>query len=188
MYLVYKITCLSNGKIYVGQTTETLKQRFKRHLNYNGDTKFYRAIKKYGKENFKIELIDTANNQKELDEKEFYWIKKLNAVEKGYNSKNSMGKCGGDTLSHHPKLKEISKKLSQSKMGGKNPNSTAVVAINTITNETIKFDSMSECQKYFNLKNHNHIRRRCVGKTKVLFKKVWTFKYFESVETTENIT
>lgn len=33
------------------------------------DTKFYRAIRKYGKKNFKIESIDFADTQEELDKK-----------------------------------------------------------------------------------------------------------------------
>ena len=65
------------------------------------DTKFYRAIKKYGKDNFKIEAIDSAETQAELDQKEIYYINFYNSVKEGYNSKDSMGKCGGDTLTEH---------------------------------------------------------------------------------------
>ena len=71
------------------------------------DTKFYRAIRKYGKENFKIEAIDFADTQRELDEKEIYYINLYDSVKKGYNSKDSIGKCGGDTLSAHQNLDEI---------------------------------------------------------------------------------
>ena len=55
------------------------------------DTKFYRAINKYGVENFYIEQIDSDDTQTQLD-----------AKAKGYNTKSSKGKCGGDTLSNHP--------------------------------------------------------------------------------------
>ena len=70
------------------------------------DTKFYRAVRKYGRNNFFIETIDSATNQDELDDKEIYWINYYNAIEDGYNSKATKGKCGGDTLSNHPN-KEI---------------------------------------------------------------------------------
>ena len=69
--IVYKITCKINNKVYVGQTCETLKQRFSRHMGYQKDqhdTKFYRAVRKYGVDNFYIEQIDTANTQEELDD------------------------------------------------------------------------------------------------------------------------
>lgn len=123
-FIIYKITCKINNKIYIGQTTETLKQRFSKHIGYqkeNSDTKFYRAIRKYGANNFYIEELDSAKNQEELDEKELYWINKLEAVNKGYNSKAVKGKCGGDTLSNHPNKTTISEKIRQSKLGDKNP-------------------------------------------------------------------
>lgn len=111
--IIYKITCKINNKVYIGQTSESLKTRFKRHMGYqkdDNDTKFYRAVRKYGVENFYIEKIDEATTQQELDDKELYWINKLNAVKDGYNSKTSKGKCGGDTLSNHPNKSQIRKK------------------------------------------------------------------------------
>lgn len=123
-FIIYKITCKINNKIYIGQTTETLEQRFSRHIGYQKnehDTKFYRAIRKYGIDNFYIEELDIAKNQSELDDKELFWINKLDAVNKGYNSKAVKGKCGGDTLSNHPNKEAISEKIRQSKLGDKNP-------------------------------------------------------------------
>ena len=55
------------------------------------DTKFYRAVRKYGKENFVIEAIDFADTQEELDQKEVYYIKLYDSVKSGYNSKDSIG-------------------------------------------------------------------------------------------------
>lgn len=121
---IYKITCNINNKVYIGQTCQEVEQRFKRHMGYHKDTvdtKFYRAVRKYGVENFFVETIDTATSQDELDEKEVYWIKYFNAVEEGYNTKTSKGKCGGDTLSNHPNKEEISEKIRKSKLGDKNP-------------------------------------------------------------------
>ena len=43
-FKVYKITCKVNNKIYIGQTIESLTQRFNRHMGYQKDehdTKFY---------------------------------------------------------------------------------------------------------------------------------------------------
>ena len=85
------------------------------------DTKFYRAVRKYGRNNFFIETIDSATNQDELDDKEIYWINYYNAIEDGYNSKATKGKCGGDTLSNHPNKEIIREKIRQSKLGDKNP-------------------------------------------------------------------
>lgn len=67
---IYKTTNLINNKIYIGQ-----------HKKSTFDNKYYGsgklinlAIKKYGIENFKVELIDTANNLEELTKKEYYYI------------------------------------------------------------------------------------------------------------------
>ena len=88
---IYKITCLKNNKLYIGQTTKTIEWRFEKHLydaekSKNPRLHFQRAIKKYGKDAFKIEKIDEAKNQNELNEKEKYWIKFYNSIENGYNT------------------------------------------------------------------------------------------------------
>ena len=75
---IYKITNKINGKVYVGQTTKTLKERFEKHCwgttkkdSYHFNMAIKKAIKKYGKENFTIELIEEVETTK-LDEREVY--------------------------------------------------------------------------------------------------------------------
>lgn len=182
IFSVYKITCLDNNKIYVGQTYKSLQERLADHFSCartGVDTKFYRAIRKHGEDKFKIELIEECESQELLDEREFFWIQKLDAVKCGYNTKNSKGKCGGDTLSNHPNKKEISEKVSESKKRDKNPHSTPVKAKNMKTNEELFFNSMIEAQLYFNLPNHDAISKRCRGKIKVLLND-WAFAYPEN--------
>lgn len=88
--IIYKITCLINGKIYIGQTTTDIEKRWRRHTwRCTLDSRrmaISNAIDKYGKENFKIELIDSANSVEELNEKEVYYINMLNSLSpNGYN-------------------------------------------------------------------------------------------------------
>jgi len=65
---VYKTTNLINNKIYIGQEKGN-------DINYLGSGKILKlAIKKYGVENFKKEILQTCTNQKELNESEIYWI------------------------------------------------------------------------------------------------------------------
>lgn len=175
---IYKIVCKINNKIYIGQTTETLEKRFKRHMTYQkdmSDTKFYRAVKKYGVENFYIELVDTASSKEELDTLEEYYIKYYNCIEYGYNT--ALGKIGGDTLSKHPNLDNIRKKLSESKKGHLNPNATKVKAINLNTNETYIFGSVKECQLHFNIPRHDIIIRRCKNEIKKPYNNYLIFEY-----------
>ena len=87
--LIYKYTNNINGKIYVGQTRQQLQKRHYKHLQQLNDyTYFHRALKKYGVENFTLEIIEDNIPLEQLDEKEIYWIKKLDSYcssGKGYN-------------------------------------------------------------------------------------------------------
>lgn len=83
---IYKITCIINNKVYIGQTTTSIEKRFKQHLSKSSFCKKLKyAIKKYGKENFVIEQIDSATTKQEADKKEKMYIQKYNSINCGYN-------------------------------------------------------------------------------------------------------
>ena len=87
--IVYKITNLINGKVYIGQTIQSLEKRFTEHCYKNSKCfKLAKTIKKYGKENFIIEELESCNNIDNLNKAEEYWIKEYNAIENGYNLTN----------------------------------------------------------------------------------------------------
>ena len=125
---IYKITNIQNNKVYIGQTIRPIQQRFKRHindaLNCKLNTHFARAIRKYGKDSFIIEEIDTAKTQEELNQKEKFWINYYDSIKNGYNETDSIVKSGGNT--YYSKTKEemnvIKNKIRDSKIGNKNPN------------------------------------------------------------------
>lgn len=48
----------------------------------------YQDMRKYGVENFHFEILEKCNIEK-LDERERYWIKKLDTHTKGYNIWNN---------------------------------------------------------------------------------------------------
>lgn len=82
--IIYKIQNKINGKIYIGQTVRTLKERIEEHKR-NKKSKISKAIKKYGINNFDIQVIDEVNTIEELNQKEIYYIKKYNSINNGYN-------------------------------------------------------------------------------------------------------
>lgn len=189
---VYKISNNINNKVYIGQTTRPIEKRFQRHINdainCKLDTHFARAIRKYGAENFHIEVIDTATTQEELTEKEQYWIKKYNSIDCGYNETDAACKCGGNTYKSKNKneLCEISEKLRKSKMGGKNPNARAIKMINIETKEEVIFDSIIDCARYLGIKNgKTSIMNIINGIQTVPYKHKYIFEYceMESVST-----
>lgn len=180
---IYKIINNLNNKIYIGQTIRPVEDRWKRHINdaLNNilDTHFARAIREYGPDVFQAEIIDTAKTQEELNKKEQYWIKYYNSVNEGYNETDAIEKCGGNTYqSKTPKeLKIIKKKISESKMGGKNPNAVGVKCKSTKTGEELHFTSQAEMRDYFKENNHQFISRRCLGKIQCLYKDEWMIAF-----------
>ena len=81
-WCVYMHINMVNNKVYIGQTTLTLEERFKKHIyESKGRTKhrpLYIAFNKYGIENFYIELIEDCVMEL-ADEREQFWIKKYNS-------------------------------------------------------------------------------------------------------------
>ena len=75
IYYIYMTTNLVNGKKYIG------KQKGEINDSYLGSgTLLLRAIKKYGKENFKKDILYISKNEKENSIKEREFIKYYNAV------------------------------------------------------------------------------------------------------------
>ncbi len=93
MGIIYKYTSPS-GKVYIGQTKRTIQERAKdkNGSGYKQCVIFYAAIKKYGFENFKVDIIEECENSL-LNEKEKYWIMYYDSTnrEKGYNIQEGGG-------------------------------------------------------------------------------------------------
>lgn len=80
---IYVITNTINNKQYVGQSLNSQK-RFYQHCKESSDTLISRAIKKYGAENFTLEVLEEQIPN--YNEREIYWIQKLNTQKpNGYN-------------------------------------------------------------------------------------------------------
>jgi len=76
--VIYKIENLVNGKVYVGQTTQSAKRRFHCHRSRfnrkeHSNPYFQSAWDKYGEENFKLSIIEKCPID-DLDDREIYWI------------------------------------------------------------------------------------------------------------------
>lgn len=87
---IYKITNILNGKLYIGQTIQDVKERFYQHCATECSSEvlnmaIHKAIKKYGKNNFTLEVIEEIDST-ELNDRERYWIKFYDSFNNGYNS------------------------------------------------------------------------------------------------------
>jgi group I intron endonuclease len=134
--IIYKAKNKINGKVYIGQTIVSLNERKGDHRRkaerHGAKTYFHCAIRKYGFDSFEWDIIDSAKNIKELNEKEKYWIKFYNSLntKNGYNIEH-----GGDnkipvqstrdkiskTQKGRTRSDEFKKKISNATKGNKNP-------------------------------------------------------------------
>lgn len=118
--VIYKVTNILNGKVYIGQTTYLLDTRIAYHifhaLNNQDNMYFHKAIRKYGKKNFKWEILAQCHSLKELNEKEKLLIEKYNTFRNGYNL--NLGGSGNAGCKH---TEESRKRRSESMKGEKNP-------------------------------------------------------------------
>ena len=88
LYLVYKHTS-PDGKVYIGITQNHPQTRWNEGGGYEKQTRFYKAIQKYGWVNFKHEIIDAGLTEKEAKdiENEQIIICKSYLKEYGYNTR-----------------------------------------------------------------------------------------------------
>lgn len=105
MGIIYCYKNKTNGKRYIGQTINP-QQRKSAHISDSThiDTKFYRAVRKYGWDNFEYEILAESEDRNELDKLEVDFIKSFNSIENGYNIRS-----GGE----HPTMGEETKKKLQ---------------------------------------------------------------------------
>ena len=103
---IYIIKNTVNGKVYIGQTRNSVDQRWKEHLRHAqyGDQVINRAMKKYGVDKFYVETLEICDVE-DLDEREMYYIDLYDSTDKskGYNVS-----IGGNT----PKFKRKALSIS----------------------------------------------------------------------------
>ena len=113
---IYKITNKENSLIYIGCTINSLEKRFGEHLSrcFTSEykSKLYNSMKKYGQENFTIELIEECDLNV-IYETEKKYIKQYDSYNNGLNSTIGGEGCLGYT--HSP---EIRQKISENTKNG----------------------------------------------------------------------
>lgn len=197
---IYLITNNINGKQYVGQTVQTIEERFREHCRKTHQV-IGKAIAKYGKENFTVEELHHTEDFDKLQELEVLEIESHNTlVPNGYN----VVKGGGGTVGYkhteetRANMSEIKKaqyigesnpfygkkhseeskaKMSAARKGtwvheGREVNYHTVKVINKTTGET--FNSIKEAAKASGVLA-THITRVCKGRRKSAGGYEWSY-------------
>jgi hypothetical protein len=128
--VVYLTINLINGKKYIGKDSNN-------NPNYLGSGVYLsKAIKKYGKENFKKIILENVDNDLQLNEREEYWINKFNAHKsKEFYNLTEKGK-GWVKNKKRKNIKHLQSKINQYDFQG---------------NLIKKWDSMDEANKMLGL-------------------------------------
>ena len=110
-YVIYRTTNLVNGKSYVGK-----HETYNLDDGYMGSGKLLkRAMKKYGRENFKTEILEVYDNERDMNLAERILV----VVDPDISYNLCPGGQGGfGYINNHPKAKEWSK-INSSKGGPK---------------------------------------------------------------------
>lgn len=112
---IYKTTNKVNNKIYIGQKKSKV---FLKNDYLGSGFLLNRAVKKYGKECFDVELLEWCFDKKSLDETEKYYIKEMMSSDNNIGYNVAEGGQGGNLG------EKVNKKISKSLEGHKTSNIT----------------------------------------------------------------
>ena len=117
---IYKITNLVNGKVYIGQSQD-IEHRWQEHRHNMHRKKYqnivlYKALKKYGIDNFSFMILEECALEK-LDTKEIQYIKSFRSYV-GFDDCNGYNMTLGGVGNHGAiRTKEWNDKISNSQKG-----------------------------------------------------------------------
>lgn len=114
-YKVYKHTS-PNGKVYIGITCRNVNERWGANGNgYKKNNHFYNAIKKYGWNNIKHEILYDGLSKAEACNKEIELISMYNSTDENHGYNNS---TGGESGASGRKVSEETRNIISEKLTG----------------------------------------------------------------------
>lgn len=154
---IYKIENELNNKCYIGQTKNQKGyiERWKQHIKSSEkmiNNKLYNAIRKYGIDNFKFEIIECVElnfyNDCILDELEIKYVTKYDSYRNGYNS--TLG--GQNVAVNFTGFRKIENKVNKLKEEFyKNKYNKKIINLNKIS-----FNDMCELYDEFGMTNNEY--------------------------------
>ena len=203
-YTVYKHTSPS-GKVYIGITKRKPEYRWNKGKGYRKDQLlFYRAIKKYGWDNFTHEILYTGLSEKDAKNIEISLIRQYKSLGMSYNITD--GGDGGRGLHNKRKKMSDETKLKMSKsrkgllagnknpmygrhetaptygrFGKEHPASKKVYQYDLLGNFIKEWDCLSDVQRHLNILV-THITACCNGRQKTAGGYIWKRQFDEKIK------
>ena len=169
LFKVYKHT-FPNGKVYIGMTKQNVYKRWFRGKGYRHNKKMLEAVKIFGWDNIKHEILFEYKTEKEALKKETELIiyYKSNNDEYGYNICTCANRTG-------VKISEESRlKISESKKGSIPVNRKPVEQLDKEGNLVNKYNSVMEASKKTGI-DFRLISAVCLEKRKTTGGYIWRF-------------
>ena len=175
-----------NGKCYVGQAVK-LRTRLKQHwrtiqTNSVDNMIIYKAINKYGVDNFELSIVYEIRDslaydtKKLLDELEKEYIEKFDSYNNGYNSTPDSGVLGYKmTEAQIEKLRQNALKQQELLREAKDSNNW-IKSRNLQTKEEFVFKTIRDAHNALDIPEY--AIRKCLNKTYHTTKKYWQFCHY----------
>lgn len=155
---IYKIVNKINNKVYIGCTINSLEKRYYEHIyrcfKTDYKSKLYNSMKKYGEENFYIELIEECDlsNIYEMEKK---YVEQYDSFKNGLNST-----LGGEGCLGYIHSSEIRRKISKNIRDGNSHKGKTYENIYGENGENEKERRRESVKKYWkNLTEEDRIKR-----------------------------
>jgi group I intron endonuclease len=203
MAYIYTITNTLTNKIYVGATARHPRYCFQEHCR---DAKrfpsrsLYRDINKYGKQQFRWDILEQCDDTV-MHDREVFWIAKLQSFENGYN--DTLGGTGKaladcdwiidlwqqgktnleiqeitsyDTSTIKNALKVHNITYEERQLRGNSHKHHAVIQLDAATNTAIcTYDSLHDAYAALGKAHSGHIAAVCAGKRSIAYGYKWAY-------------
>lgn len=125
MGIIYKITSIDTGKVYIGQTIRGIKARFGQHVAMANskyispkEGSIQEAIRQYGADRFTVEILENCDNEL-LSEREKHYINLYDSYNKGYNMNSGGAASTSRYISYEDVLLMISNGYSPTEIASR---------------------------------------------------------------------
>lgn len=122
-------------KYYIGITSQDIKKRWQNGYGYKTNTYFWRAIQKYGWDNFEHVILKTNLTKDEAEKLEIYYIQKYNTTDVNFGYNKALGGNLRPPITNETKIK-MSENHADFKLGN-HPKSKKVYKYEKVTGNYI---------------------------------------------------